>query len=550
MSLDRESRSSGGSSVDAAIQAASQRGAARPVAGSASSAGTAAPRRTAPRLNRATSAALRWTAPGARLRALARDLRRQSPAWLASTALHAVLLVVLGLWMLPDLQTRLREVIATTVRDDEDVAPRDILPADPFHEAQLADTAHDVSAPAFSDSIADALELSPLEEAPAPALSVDVDDLGIETVPKSELTSEIGVLGGRGLEGRGAAARKILVAQRGGNVASEEAVELALNWFLEHQNPDGSWGFDHQQAPACQGQCGDPGGLRGRIGATALALLPFLGAGQTHKRGKYAAQVEAGLEYLLTSMKLGPHGGDLRDDGNMYSHGLAAIALCEAYALTKDARLLPAAQQAILFIAYAQDKTGGGWRYQPHQEGDTSVTGWQLMALKSAHMAYLAVPVESVEATSRFLDSVAAGDGYAYGYMDKSARPGTTAVGLLCRMYLGWRRDKEALVRGIKYLSDRGPSRSDFYYNYYATQVLAHFEGEPWQKWNRAMRDYLIQSQSKQGHEAGSWFIADDPHGAKPGGRLYMTSMACMTLEVYYRHLPLYREESTKGAFE
>jgi hypothetical protein len=472
----------------------------------------------------------------------------ESPAWLLSAVFHGALLIALGLWMLPQIQEKVRDLVATTIADDrfdleELTAPNQL-------EQPPAETTNEAMPAVIADTIAESVEISPLEETPAPPLAIDVDALGPDMLPKSELASEVGLFGGRGLEGRGEAARKILVAQRGGTVASEEAVNLSLNWFIEHQLPDGSWSFDHRQSPSCQGQCGDPGILRGGVGATALALLPFLGAGQTHLRGKYAGQIEAGLNFLVGSMKLGPQGGNLMDDGRMYSHGLAAIALCEAYALTQDRRLHAPAQQAINFIVNAQDKRGGGWRYEPGQPGDTSVTGWQLMALKSAHMAYLEMPLENVEAVSRFLDRVAIDGGYAYGYMEKSIRPGTTAVGLLCRMYLGWPRDNDALVRGAKYLADQGPSRGDFYYNYYATQVLAHFEGDLWQKWNKAMRDYYVQTQAKQGHEAGSWFVPSDPHGAKPGGRLYMTSMACMTLEVYYRHLPLYREESVKDAFE
>jgi hypothetical protein len=86
------------------------------------------------------------------------------------------------------------------------------------------------------------------------------------------------------------------------------------------------------------------------------------------------------------------------------------------------------------------------------------------------------------------------------------------------------------------------------YYNYYATQVMHHFGGAPWKRWNARMRDQLVNSQAKEGHESGSWFMLD-PHGAGPGGRLYSTAMAAMVLEVYYRHLPLYRQESVEDDF-
>ena len=149
-----------------------------------------------------------------------------------------------------------------------------------------------------------------------------------------------------------------------------------------------------------------------------------------------------------------------------------------------------------------------------------------------------------------FLDSVQANGGAAYGYMKPGQDGATTSIGLLCRMYLGWRRDNPALERGVRMLSKSGPSPGDMYYNYYATQVMRHWEGEPWENWNRQMRDHLVHHQDTEGHEEGSWFVCTDAdRGKSLGGRLYCTAMATMILEVYYRHMPIYRSESTEQEF-
>jgi hypothetical protein len=315
--------------------------------------------------------------------------------------------------------------------------------------------------------------------------------------------------------------------------------------------PDGGWNFNHAMHPQCRGQCRNPGNIpEARNGATGMALLPFLGAGQTHQKGKYKDLVKKGLYFLISRMKVSPQGGSLHESGgSMYSHGICAIVLCEAYAMTHDKHLYAPAQQALNFIAYAQDPVGGGWRYSPRQPGDTSVVGWQIMAMKSGHMGYLRVPPITVQKASQFLDSVQAHNGAHYGYTDPGAgREGTTAVGLLCRMYLGWKKDNPALQKGVKWMSDRGPSANNMYYNYYATQIMHHMEGDVWKKWNSVMRDQLIKSQAKKGHEAGSWFMPAG-HVTDRGGRLYCTSMATMVLEVYYRHLPIYRKQSTEEDF-
>jgi hypothetical protein len=353
------------------------------------------------------------------------------------------------------------------------------------------------------------------------------------------------------LKGRG-------LREGGGTEESEAAVALALKWLAEHQYADGSWSFDHAHSPKCRRRCANVGFERqAKRAATALALLPFLGSGQTQLDGKYRKNVEAGLYYLTRSMQVRDKMGSFWDPhGRMYGHGLASIAVCEAYGMTRDHALREPAQAALNFIVYAQDPVGGGWRYEIHQPGDTSVVGWQLMALTSGRMAYLQVPQQTMRNAGYFLDAVQSNEGAAYGYVVPGTRPATTAIGLLCRMYLGWPRDNPALVQGIEALStwgpstnQSGPSRNNMYYNYYATQVMHHFGGSDWRRWNDTMRDYLIATQSRKGHERGSWYLEGADDGAGPGGRLYFTAMAAMTLEVYYRHLPLYKPDSMQHGF-
>ena len=287
------------------------------------------------------------------------------------------------------------------------------------------------------------------------------------------------------------------------------------------------------------------------MAATSLALLPFLGAGQTHQEGNFRPVVYNGLQFLCRNAKVTKDGADFRDkNGRMYSHGLASIALCEAYAMTHDKKLYNPAQGAVNFICYAQDPVGGGWRYTPKQAGDTSAVGWQIMALKSAHMAYLNVPPEVVKKAFNFLDIVQADGGAGYGYCGPGNKKTTSSIGLLCRMYLGWKKDNEALERGVKAICKKGPDDHDVYYNYYATQVCRHWEGEVWQAWNGKMRDYLVNSQDKKGHETGSWFLGGGAHGNANGGRLYHTAMCTMVLEVYYRHLPIYRKQAAQEDFQ
>lgn len=349
---------------------------------------------------------------------------------------------------------------------------------------------------------------------------------------------------GGGWEGRDPHARAFLAGTRGGSKQSERAVERGLNWLVAHQREDGSWSFDLTKPP-CKGMCRNSGTEASATAATAMALLPFLGAGYTHQRGEHQLIVERGLYALQTRAISTPQGIDLRGGGSMYAQALAAIALCEAYGMTGDERLQSVAQGALWFIVYAQDHAGGGWRYTPGEPGDITVTGWQWMALRSGQLAKLEVPSPTISDINKFLDGVQTDGGAKYRYQPQRKPERTTsAVGLLCRMYLGWDRQRPALYRGVEFLHKWGPSETNVYYDYYATQVMHFWEGPEWQAWNEKMRDHLVAAQADAGHEAGSWHFAD-PYGDR-GGRLYTTSMALMILEVYYRHMPLYEQRAVE----
>ncbi|MGI5831615.1 MAG: prenyltransferase/squalene oxidase repeat-containing protein [Thermoguttaceae bacterium] len=356
----------------------------------------------------------------------------------------------------------------------------------------------------------------------------------VQTIPLA------GALEGR-LMGKGR-----LLKSGGGNEASERAVQAALKWLVEQQLPDGSWSFRDAGA--------DSGRMKAVNAATAMAILPFLGAGNTPSKGEYKAVVARGIEFLLTNGVRSPEGYDLRDlgqnpgdGGRMYSHGLAAIALCEALAMGAEERdkryqvLRNTAQQALVFIQRAQDPAMGGWRYLPRQQpGDTSVTGWQVMALRSGIMGGLSVdPMVMKKAINFFTNQVAADGGARYGYQDSRGTDATTAIGLLCRLYLDWNPKNPNLLRGADYLRQKGPDFKNAYYIYHATQVLHHIGGPRWTEWNNMVRDTLISKQVQSGDDAGSWPPNEDAYRGD-GGRLYVTSLFCMTLEVYYRHMPLY----------
>ena len=485
-----------------------------------------------------------------------------TPSWAVSAAVHFVMFIVLALMQVPERSSS--NVTTISSRPPEVVEEIEEFKSEKI-ELDITDTSIATdSSQVFAALTSDVAEVTetPIVDATMDAapIPVELSEFGEQTAPKNSLMKQVGSFSGSGLDSRGAAMRAQLGQSGGATEASEKAVARALEWFARHQLPDGGWNYDHRLG-ACNGRCSEPGNLSDcRTGATAMALLPFLGAGQTHKDGKYKEVVNRGLYFLSSQMKQTNRGGLLCGDlaqggGSMYSHGLSAIVLCEAYAMTQDNGLRGPAQLSLNHIMYAQDPVGGGWRYAPRQPGDTSVVGWQLMALKSGHMAYLQVDPRTIRGATNFLDTVQAESGALYGYTDPGGGQATTAVGLLCRMYLGWKKDHPALKRGVEQMSTWGPSGpkkggANMYFNYYATQVMRHYEGELWDKWNKEMRDWLVDSQEKneKQHTCGSWYF-DGDHGAERGGRVYTTSLATMILEVYYRHMPLYAKQAAEDEF-
>ncbi len=212
------------------------------------------------------------------------------------------------------------------------------------------------------------------------------------------------------------------------------------------------------------------------------------------------------------------------------------------------------AQRGLDYLVQTQDPRGGGWRYATHQPGDTSVVGWAVMALKSGKIGGLTVPDQTLARTEQFLNSVSSAGGGKYGYLNQKTKHDggatTTSIGVLCRMYQGLPKDNRGINRGVSFISSTGPRLENLYYSYYATQVMRHVGGPQWDPWNREMRDSLVQSQLTAGHASGSWLPNPLPEmGGIMGGRLYSTCLATMILEVYYRHMPLYTNQSIDDDF-
>jgi len=378
-----------------------------------------------------------------------------------------------------------------------------------------------------------------------------------------------------------------MIEEAGGNPISEQIVEQGLQYMERNQFEDGHWSLNFLPNKLPEGLKQETlalGTIHADTAATGLSLLAFLGAGYTHlntdSQNDYTQSVNRGLNWLLKNQQadgsLFTPSTDMDRYGRIYSQGIATIALCEAYGMTHDSRLREPAQRAINFIVKAQTPEGG-WRYTPEKndgvwrgESDTSVSGWQAMALVSAKMAGLNIPDDVFPKLDNWVKKASIDGGKRFCYlpiekplndeMEQWKKPSfaMTAEGLLMELYLNYDPKKEEFQEAANYLVTNLPTvdqkRRDTYYWYYATQVLFHLHDARWKEWQANLVQALKNSQETENeYLRGSW----NPVGPAPdhwgvsAGRHYVTAMHLLMLEVYYRHLPLFRElNSTKETRE
>ncbi len=359
------------------------------------------------------------------------------------------------------------------------------------------------------------------------------------------------------------------ILEFGGTAQTEAAVGASLAWMARHQAGDGSWSNaclgpkGSHPSSMCEEEsaCGLPG--NNHITAqTGLALLALQAAGHyDFNDNTYSSNTRRGLEWLAQNQKpdgaLVGAGSDTGGRGSysrtfMYEHAIATFALAEACAIRKATRRKPveslrdAAGRAVGFIETVQHDDGG-WRYSMNtSEGsDTSVSGWAMLALKSAIEAGLPVDPSTVPRVRDFFAKCESADGRT-GYTGPSNvnSNALTAVGMLVHLLLLKDHNAPLVIKAAPLLADQAAAygrqirnhRPEFYTLYNATLAMHQTGGENWDRWNAEIRDPVVAIQSRgPGCDRGSWDPAST-HGGSDGGRIYSTALATLMLEVYYRY--------------
>ena len=461
----------------------------------------------------------------------------------------------------PRTVSRLGDRLATSARGPAMAATADV------GEGDEAGDVEELSSLAEAGAVAGGLPARERGDAPvAMIVPQPLDRVAAVTLPIEGRVREIAIpfarrsRASRDARGREQPASELAIREKT-RVAADAMVDRGLDFLARAQQPDGRW-----RLGAFPGStAADTPKLSCDTAATGLAILSFLGAGHDHFGGKHRDTVRRGLEFLLSVQK--PDGdlylpADKLSDSCawLYSHGIASMALCEAVGMTGDPLVKPAASRACDFIATSQHPSRGGWRYTPRSDADLSVSGWMLVALRSGRLAGIEVEPRAFDGVKTLLDASAiAADPARYHYNPRNPqqRPSQlsagcmTAVGTLMRLHTGWKASDPRVQQSAQALAALRPTYSaantkektrDCYLWYYASQVLVHTGGDEWTDWYDQLATTLEQTQERQGPRAGSW----DPLGAVPdrwgqyGGRIYVTALHLLALEVPDRRLPTY----------
>ena len=409
---------------------------------------------------------------------------------------------------------------ATTESSQESMTSEPTASSDAIANDPAPDTQQDLTEPADPSPDVNSMEVAgsgnPIETSKGTVLGSEQNDFA----------NRVGDAKARALRGTG------------GTDESEAAVQRALEYLVRTQREDGAWdprttmaGLERSPLGTSRGSAGS----QAETALTGLALLSLMGAGHTHQTGEYSETVYRGLAYLIRQQT---PAGSMAGRANLYEatycHGMAALAMCEAAAITQDASAMLSAQRAINHTQKLQHPTTGGWRYTQGDPGDLSQLGWQAMVLDAGSRAGLKISPNATVGVQRFLRSVQTGRyrGLASYRPGEATSRTMTAEAMATRLLIGDPITSRSLQESERYLMQElpGNGKDNYYFWYYATIALHQLQNDSWNRWNQALQSRLLRTQQSD----GSW--PTNTLWGGYGGTIYTTAMATLCLETYYRH--------------
>jgi len=313
---------------------------------------------------------------------------------------------------------------------------------------------------------------------------------------------------------------------------TEVSVERALEWLRLNQNKDGSWGdADH-------------------AAMTGLALLTYLAHGETTASEPYGETVTRSIRYLISQQNDNGEFDRVDTTGGTYSQAICVYAISEAFGMTRIPELREVMEKGVAVLLAGQQESGGfDYRFKKSERRDTSLGGWCSQALKAAYIARANNPGlrNAMELAVADMKAAQKEDGqFYYAHKGSHTSDGITAVAVLSMQLLGHGQAREVRkgLSALKYTDCdwQHPPAWPMYSWYYISQIKFHQGGEQWVRWNNEFAPQFIKSQNPDGSwDSAGVSLKKGTNGREQMHRVYATTLAALTLQVYYRNLPTYQ---------
>jgi hypothetical protein len=342
------------------------------------------------------------------------------------------------------------------------------------------------------------------------------------------------------------------------------AVNRALDWLATQQRPNGSF----------------PTLDTGQPGVTCLCMMALISHGHVPGDKRFGAHLERATDFAISCQKpnglvtlLGPDGPVI--DRNLdheigtcaaYNHAISSLTLSEMYGMNDGQRarriqtLINKSLTATLLMQHwpkdrADDR--GGWRYvddggtNSEYDSDLSITGWQLMFLRSARNAGFNVPKQPIEDAVSYVRRCYSQQHGVFEYVtgdDDDRSRAMAGAGILALAHAGFHGAAEAQSSAewlLQHNFDRynvilplGPNRHDRYHYalFTSCQGMYQIGGRYWQEFFPRTVSTLLANQLPD----GSWPADSHWHDGQ-FGRAYTTALVVMTLGAPNQLLPIFQ---------
>ena len=342
----------------------------------------------------------------------------------------------------------------------------------------------------------------------------------------------------------------------------DRSVERGLRWLASKQQSDGSF-------PTLPG---------GQPGVTSLCVMAFMAHGHLPGEGPYGRQLELAIDNIASRQRsnglialIAPRGQRISRNvraeiGTVvaYNHAISSLVLSESFSVSElsDTTKLKATIERALQASLEMQRWGksrtdqGGWRYLNRHgsyDSDLSLTGWELMFLRSAKNAGFEVPQQPIDDAIAYVRRCFNPEYGTFEYevspRDRRSRA-MAGAGVLALAHAGYHDSTEAKTSGewiLRHKFDRynetelfsreNNKKDRYHYGVFnCSQAMYQLGGHYWEGFFPSAATALVNGQQTD----GSW-PAEGHFEERKYGNAYTTALSLLALGAPNQLLPIFQ---------